>query len=203
MSVLIAEKIEMTQHFTDDGTVIPVTILHAGPCTVTQVKIAEKDGVNAIQLGFQERKASKTSKPLAGHLKGLQSFKQLREFAVVDPKQFSRGQQLTVDTFKAGDKIKATGISKGQGFQGVVKRHGFHGHPATHGHKDQLRTSGSIGAGGVQRVIKGMRMAGRMGGARSTARNLTVVSIDPQKNILYVKGAVPGARHGILLLQTI
>ncbi len=191
----------MTQAFSDDGTATPMTVLHAGPCFVTQVKTKGKDGVDAVQLGFEETK--RLSKPQKGHLKDLSTLKYLREFSVTDPVKFSRGQALTVESFTAGEKVKVTGFSKGQGFQGVVKRHGFHGSPATHGHKDQLRMPGSIGAGGVQRVIKGMRMAGRMGHERVTTRNLTVVSVDPQKHLLYVKGAVPGARNAVISIQSI
>ncbi|MFA6909085.1 MAG: 50S ribosomal protein L3 [Patescibacteria group bacterium] len=199
MAVLIGEKMNMQQMFREDGTVVPVTIVHAGPCTVTQVKAEKKDGTNAVQLGFGEKK--KASKPIRGHLKDLTLFRTMREFPVDDPTQFSRGQVFTVEAFKEGDSIAITGVSKGRGFQGVVKRHGFHGSPATHGHKDQLRMPGSIGAGGIQRVIKGMRMAGRMGGARTTVRNLIVEKVDTEKNLLYIRGAVPGARKGLITIR--
>lgn len=201
MSFLIAKKIEMTQQFGDDGVVTPMTVLQVDSCVVTQVKTKEKDGINAVQVGLGVTK--KQSKPRQGHLKDLPSVRHLREFPVSDPSTYSRGQVLTVETFAAGQKVKATGVSKGRGFQGVVKRHKFKGSPATHGHKDQLRMPGSIGAGGVQRVIKGMRMAGRMGGERVTVRNLTIVSVDPEKKLIYVKGAVPGPRNSTISLQSI
>ncbi len=192
----------MSRTFREDGTVEPVTILQAGPCVVTQVKTDDKDGYRAVQLGFGETKKP-VSQPRAGHLKAVgKNLKHLKEFRI-DEGEFSTGQVLDVSQFVPGDVVDVTGWSKGKGFQGVVKRHGFHGHPTSHGHKDQARMPGSIGAGGVQHVRKGMRMAGRMGNARVTASHLTVVAVKPETNELLVRGAVPGARNGILLVKTV
>ncbi|MFC1687785.1 50S ribosomal protein L3 [Patescibacteria group bacterium] len=201
MTYLIGEKIEMQQQFDKNGNSIPVTVLRVGPCAVTQVKVADKDGVNAIQVGFGKKK--KPSKPLAGHLKGIDGFAVLKEFQVDDPSKFKRGQVLTVEDFKEGEKVSIRGTSKGKGFQGVVKRHGFHGSPASHGHKDQLRMPGSIGATDMAKVMKGMRMAGRMGGQNATSQNISVITVNAKENLLHVKGAVPGARHSIVSIESV
>jgi len=189
----------MTQIFKDNGQVIPATIVEAGPCLITQVKTESKDGYQAVQVGFATK--NKLSKPLAGHLKSLPKFRYLREFRIKGEKDFSLGQEIKVNIFQPGDRIKATGVSKGKGFQGVVKRHGFHGSPASHGHKDQLRMPGSIGSTDSSRVFKGRRMAGRMGNDQVTLANLEIIQVDQEKNYLYIKGAVPGARRGLLLIQ--
>lgn len=189
----------MTQIFQKEGQVIPVTIVEAGPCLVTQVKQKEKDGYLAAQIGFGKKK--NLTKPLLGHLKNLPSFRYLKEFRLKEKENLEKGQEITVKIFQAGDQVKITGISKGKGFQGVVKRHHFHGSPASHGHKDQLRMPGSIGATYPQRVIKGRRMAGRMGGEQIAVKNLKIIKIDPEKNHLYIKGAVPGARNSLILVQ--
>lgn len=199
MKFILAKKLEMSQVFLPNGTVIPVTLVQAGPCVVTQVKTDEKDGYKAVQLGFLN--AKRLSSPLSGHLKDLPKVKILSEFRVVDQGELKRGDVIEATAFAVGDAIEVTGTSKGKGFQGVVKRHHFHGHPATHGHKDQLRMPGSIGAGGVQRVFKGVRMAGRMGGETVTVKNLNVVEVR-DGGILAIKGAVPGARNTILSIQT-
>jgi len=201
MKFILGKKIEMTQVFKEDGTVIPVTAVLAMPNVVTQIKTNDKEKYNSIQVGYG--RAKKVVKPQAGHLKGLETVKTMKEFAVRedDVKNIKRGDVITVEVFTAGDKIKVTGISKGKGFQGVVKRHGFHGQKASHGHKDQERMPGSIGAGGVQRVFKGIRMAGQMGNERVTVDGLEVVEINPEKNILYIKGAVPGARNGLVIIS--
>src|SRR3989339_1086575 len=200
--VILAKKIAMSRTFQEDGTVVPVTVLQAGPCLVTQVKDKAKDGYQAIQVGFDENKRPAT-KARAGHLKPVgKNLRHLKEFRI-EKGEFSVGQVLDVTQFAPGDVINVTGWSKGKGFQGVVKRHGFHGHPSSHGHKDQARMPGSIGAGGVQHVRKGMRMAGRMGDAQVTISNLRVVEIRPETNELVVKGAVPGARHGLLLIKSV
>lgn len=197
MKFIIGRKQNMTQIFRPDGTVVPVTRISAGPVTVTQVKLDGGKQV-AIQVGFET--TSKTvSKPLQGHLKGLPMFRVLKEFQVTQA--VNRGDVIAVDTFAVGERVKAIGTSKGRGFAGVVKRHHFRGGPASHGHKDNLRAPGSIGAGGVQRVFKGMRMAGHMGDARVTVQNLEVVAIDPATNDIFVKGAVPGAFNGLVVLQ--
>lgn len=200
--VILAKKIAMSRTFKEDGTVVPVTVLQAGPCLVTQVKDKAKDGYRAIQVGWGESKKP-ASKSRAGHLKAVgKNLRNLKEFRVADG-EYTVGQVLDVSQFTPGDIIDVTGWSKGKGFQGVVKRHGFHGHPSSHGHKDQARMPGSIGAGGVQHVRKGMRMAGRMGDARVTVSNLKVVAIRPESNEILVKGAVPGARNGLLLVSVV
>lgn len=199
MKFILAKKLEMSQVFKADGTVIPVTLVQAGPCVVTQVKTKDADGYVAVQLGFQPGKNLSQSEQ--GHLKDLPSMKVLREFRVDAIDAFKRGDSVEAGVFAPGDVIDVTGTSKGKGFQGVVKRHGFAGHPTTHGHKDQLRMPGSIGAGGMQHVLKGRRMAGHMGDARVTVKNLEVVEVR-DGGIIAVKGAVPGARNAVLEIRT-
>lgn len=191
----------MTQVFRDDGAVIPVTAVLATTNVVTQIKSAEsKDGYNAVQIGFGTTK--KNGKSKAGHLKDLAPVRTIKEFRVAseDVVTLKRGDEINVDVFVPGDDVKVTGTSKGKGFQGVVKRHKFHGAPKSHGHKDQERMPGSIGAGGVQRVFKGKRMAGHMGDEQVTVSGLSIVKIDAEKNILYIKGAIPGARNGLVMI---
>jgi len=198
---ILAEKREMTQKFAKDGTVIPVTKVVAGPCVVTQVKTDKKDGYTAVQIGFGSRK--NLNKSVKGHLKNLGNFQYLREFKISEDeaKELAVGEKFTANIFQPSDIIKVTGISKGKGFQGVVKRHGFHGSPASHGHKDQLRMPGSIGATGPAHVFKGQRMPGRMGGGQVTVTNLEVIEVDPEKNEIFIKGAVPGPRNNLLLIS--
>lgn len=196
MKFILGKKIEMTQRFREDGRVVPVTVVQAGPCVVTQVKSKEKDGYVAIQLGYGQRR--RLSKPLAGHLKGLDPLRYLREFRLMEPSPLKKGDEIRVDVFQPGDIVSVTGQSKGKGFQGVVRRHGFAGSPASHGHKDQLRMPGSIGATAPQRVLKGKRMAGHMGDERVTVKNLEVMEVDLKHHLLFIQGAVPGARGGLL-----
>lgn len=191
----------MTQKFMANGTVVPVTAVAVGPCVVTQVKTVEKDGYAAVQIGFGVTK--KLAKPQVGHLKDLPASAVMREFPLSGNTEVKRGDQVTVADFVQGDVVEVTGMSKGKGFQGVVKRHGFHGQKASHGHKDQERMPGSIGAGGVQRVFKGVRMAGHMGDDQVTVKNLEVIEIDPAARILFIKGAVPGATNGLLAIRAI
>lgn len=198
MKFLLGKKIEMATVWNDAGKAVPVTIIEAGPCQVTQMKTHERDGYSAVQIGFGKKK--RLSKSEAGHLKEVPNFSVLKEFRVAPGSDLTRSAALTVAQFQVGQKVHVTGVSKGKGFQGVVKRHHFAGHPATHGHKDQERMPGSIGAGGVQHVRKGMRMAGRMGGERVTVRKLEVIAVDAEKNILHIKGAVPGARNAVLMI---
>lgn len=193
---MLGRKLNMTQVFRLDGTVVPVTRVQAGPLYVTQVK-KQHDKTASVQVGFGIAKS--LSKPVAGHLHGLPQLSQLREFATTQDLQ--RGDKISLESFMVGEKVDAIGTSKGKGFQGVVKRHGFAGGPATHGHKDNLRMPGSIGAGGVQRVFKGMRMGGHMGDERVTVQNLEIIEINPEKNEILLKGAVPGARNGLIILQ--
>ncbi len=206
MKFILGKKIGMTQVFLDNGTVVPVTRIQAGPCVVTQVKTKENDGVEAVQFGFDTQKTFRVSKPQRGHLEGLSwepgvSVRFMREVPM-DTKNLKRGDVYTAATFAVGDKVSVIGNSKGRGFQGVVKRHGFAGGPASHGHKDNLRMPGSIGAGGVQRVFKGMRMGGHMGDAQITVKNLEVVVVKAEENELWVKGAIPGARNGLVFVTT-
>jgi large subunit ribosomal protein L3 len=199
MKFILGKKLEMTQKFMEDGTVVPVTAILAGPCTVTQIRSVEKDGYSAVQIGFLGK--SKLNKSESGHLKDLGKFRYLREFRVdnFDKKEgLKRGDEINVDNFEVGDVIKVSGNSKGKGFQGVVRRYGFSGSPASHGHKDQLRMPGSIGATGPARVFKGKKMPGHMGDRRITVKNLKVVEINKDKNIMFIKGAVPGARNGLV-----
>ncbi len=197
---ILGRKLGMTQIFGADGTALPVTVLEALPSTVVQVKSQEKDGYNAVQLGYGFRR--RLNKPLQGHMKGLGQFRYLREFPVEDPGQWQVGQKVGCEIFQPGDLVDVVGISKGKGFAGVVKRHGFAGGPKSHGQSDRWRAPGSIGAGtDPGRVIKGLRMAGHMGACQVTAKNLLVVHVDPAKGIMMVKGAVPGHKGSLLKIQ--
>ena len=200
---LIGKKIGMSQQFDDAGNVIPVTILKAGPCTVIQKKTAEKDGYAAVQLGFvEERGVRKPLKPQLGHFKkaGVPVVKKLQEVGCSDPAAIKEGDQVLVDIFEVGETIHVVGTSKGKGFAGVVKRHHFAGGDAAHGSMFH-RAPGSIGASSYpSRVVKGMRMGGHMGDERVTVRNLKVVATDKDNNLLIVKGAVPGAKGGYVLI---
>ena len=200
MKFILGKKIEMSQVYRQDGTIVPVTLVQAGPCVVTQVRTVERDGYQAVQVGFLP--AKKLSKPEEGHLKDLQKMRHLCEFRVVDASAFKRGDVIDITAFQLGDKVNVSGVSKGKGFQGVVRRHGFHGHPTSHGHKDQERMPGSIGAGGVQHVLKGRRMGGHMGDERVTVKNLDVIEIR-EGGVLALKGAIPGARHAIVELVVV
>ena len=196
---MIGKKIGMTQLFRDNGETV-VTVIEAGPCFVTQIKTEEKDGYNAVQLGFGE--AKRLNSPQKGHLKGVGLFKYLGEFRVEDVSSFKLGQKVDVDIFKPGDLVDVIGTSKGKGFAGVVKRHHFAGGPKTHGQSDRHRAPGSVGATTFPgRVLKGTRMAGHMGDDRVTVRNLEIVDVDSARNVLLVKGAVPGGRNGLLLIR--
>lgn len=201
---IIGKKIGMTQIFDEEGNVIPVTVIKAGPCTVIQKKTKDKDGYEALQLGLVEEKPKKhPNKPEQGHFKksGSPVLKVLREVKYQGPVELKEGDQILVDIFEVGEKVHVVGISKGKGFQGVVKRHGFAGGDAAHGSMFH-RAPGSIGASSFpSRVIKGMRMGGRMGGDRVTVRNLKVVQVDKENHLLLVKGAVPGANGGIVLIK--
>jgi len=198
MKFILGKKIEMSQIFKGDK-VIPVTKIQAGPCLVTQIKTQEKDGYGAIQIGFAKKR--KTTKSLTGHLKKGLAEKEynryLREFKT-EKSDLKPGDKIKADVFQSGDKIKVVGTSKGKGFQGVVRRHGFHGASATHGTKDQERMPGSIGATGPARVFRGKKMPGRMGGKQITVKTLEIIEVIPEENLLLVKGAVPGARNSLL-----
>jgi len=187
---ILAKKIGMTQVFNQEGQITPVTLIEAGPCFVAQIKTKEKDGYNAVQFGFETPKKSSKNK-------GKKNFKFLRETRV-SASDLREGDKVDLSIFKEGDKVKIAGLSKGKGFAGVVKRHGFHGGPASHGQKDRLRAPGSIGTSFPERVTKGRRMAGRMGSDRVSIKNLKIVSLDLENNLLIVKGAVPGRNGGLL-----
>jgi large subunit ribosomal protein L3 len=197
---IVGKKLGMTQIFQEDGRAEAVTAVEAGPCTVLQVKTLDKDGYSAAQLGFGEVKRPKSSQ--RGHAKESARFRYLREFRVDDIGASEVGQKIDVSLFKAGDMVDVTGISKGKGFAGVVKRHHFAGGPKTHGQSDRHRAPGSIGATTTPgRVLKGMRMAGHMGNRQVTVSNLEVFKADPARNLLLIKGAVPGMRNGLLLIR--
>lgn len=198
MRFLLGTKQDMTQVFADSGRVIPVTRVQAGPCMVTQV-VKEPRGA-AVEVGYGDK--NHLTKSAEGHLKGLPALRFLRRFRVDAPSEaITRGAVLTVDMFKPGDRVRVTGVSKGKGFQGVVKRHHFAGGPASHGHKDNLRMPGSIGSTGPQRVFKGKRMAGHMGSEQVTVTNLEIVAIDTAKNELLIKGAIPGATGSLVVIK--
>ena len=187
----------MTQVFRDDGRVVPVTVVEAGPCMVTQIKTKETDGYEALQLGFGETK--RLNKAEAGHLKNSQHSRYLREVQADDVSEFHVGQTLSVDIFEPGELLDVTARSKGRGFAGVMKRHGFKGGPRTHGQSDRARAPGSIGGGTTPgKVYKGMKMAGHMGNRRITVKGLEVIRVDTDRNLLMLKGGVPGAPNGLL-----
>lgn len=206
MKGLIGKKMGMTRVFDEDGRSIPVTVLECGPCPITQIKTNEKDGYQAVQLGFgADRKEKRTPKPLLGHLAKSGSGPQrlLREFRVNDLEGYALGQNLTVDLFDGIAKVRVTGISKGRGFAGVIRRYNFQRGRETHGSHNH-RVPGSIGACATpSRVYRGKRMPGRMGNDKVTVKNLEVVRVDKENNLLFVKGAVPGARNGFILVNAI
>ncbi len=202
MAAILGKKLGMSQIFTEDGSRVPVTVIEAGPCPVTQVKTEEKDGYNALQIGFGAIKERKLNKPLAGHFKkaGVEARRHLAEIRGASDAQV--GDEVTVESFEVGQKVKVSGISKGKGFAGVIKRHGFAGGPASHGSHFH-RAPGSIGASAYPaRVFKGMRLPGQMGNRRTTELGLTVVATDPENNLLLVKGSVPGSSNSIIFIQT-
>ncbi len=204
MPGIIGKKIGMTRVFNDEGVSVPVTVVEAGPCPVVQVKTEERDGYSAVQLGFGRKKEKRTPRPEAGHAKrvGLESAPAiLREFKLAGDEAPEEGSEVTVESFTQGDKVKVTGKSKGRGFQGVVKRHGFAGRPASHGHP-MSRNPGSVGPGtDPSRVIKGKKLPGQMGDTRVTVRNLEIMKVDPERNLLFVKGGLPGSRHSYVFIS--
>jgi len=199
MKFILGTKLGMTQIFHDDGRVVPVTRVQAGPCIVTKIEKQERGA--KVEIGCGEKK--KLSKAETGHLNDLPPVRFMRSFKTEHvPGELKRGSVITVDMFEPGESITVRGNSKGKGFQGVVRRHGFHGAPASHGHKDQQRMPGSIGATDPARVFKGKKMPGRMGGGQVTVTNLEVVEVDSEKSELLIKGAVPGARGGLVMIQS-
>ena len=204
MPGLIGKKIGMTSVFSADGKNLPCTVIEVGPCVVTQLKTADKDGYEAVQIGFEEKKAKHTTKPMEGHFKkaGVAPQRHLAEFSGFNS-ELKLGDTLTVDLFAEGDFVDIQAVSKGKGYQGVVKRHGFGGvGQATHGQHNRLRAPGSVGACSYPaKVFKGMRMAGQMGNRKVTVQNLQVVKTLPEHNLLMIKGSIPGAKGSIVLIE--
>lgn len=200
---ILATKVGMTQIFSEDGVLTPVTVLQAGPCVVTQVKTSENDGYDAIQVGFGEIREKLVNKPLKGHFAkanvGVRRF--LREFRLDNAAEYSLGQEIKVDLFAEGDHVDATGTSKGKGFQGAIKRHGLHRGPMKHGSKYHRHAGSNGAATSPGRVFKGKHMPGQMGNVRVTVQNLEVVRIDADNNIILVKGAVPGPKKAMVVLK--
>ena len=204
MRGLIAKKLGMSQIFDENGSVIPVTILQAGPCCITQIKTLDNDGYDAVQIAYGDKKEKNTSKPLEGHFKkaGVTPKNFLVEFDIVPGFDYEMGQVFNASIFKQGDSVKVTGTSKGRGFSGVMKRHGFGGGPKTHGQREHPRSAGSIGqASDPSRVFKGVKMPGQYGNKKMTVENLKVVKIDTENNHIFVKGAVPGSNNGMVIVN--
>jgi large subunit ribosomal protein L3 len=204
VKAILGKKVGMTRIFSQSGEAIPVTVIEAGPCYVTQVKTAEQDGYSAVQLGFEEVKPQRLSSGEKGHLKRneLPVLRHLREFRLRKGEEAQEGERVLVDVFQVGERVDVIGISKGRGFAGLVKRHHFKGGPKTHGQSDRLRRAGSIGAtSSPGRVWKGLRMAGRMGDARVSAQNLRVELVDVERNLLAVRGSIPGANGGLVMIK--
>ena len=205
MAGIIGRKIGMTRVFDDAGKSVSVTVIVAGPCSVTQIKTEKTDGYDSVQIGFLDKKEKNTSKPELQHfakagVKPKKVVKELRGF--VDAENLKLGDDVTVEIFEEGEGVSVTGFSKGKGFQGVVKRHGFRGGPKSHGQSDRLRAPGSIGQSAYPgRVFKGMKMGGRMGNRKVTLKNKRIVKIEPEKNILMIKGPVPGPKSGLVLIR--
>ncbi len=200
---ILGTKVGMTQVFDDTGQVIPVTVIEAGPCLVVQKKTKESDGYNAVQLGFKSIGVNKLNKPSQGHLAKaeLKPLRYLQECRVEDPTLYEPGQEIKVDVFAAGDWVDVTGISKGKGFAGVIKRHGMHRGSMKHG-SHYHRGAGSLGAKGVARVFRGRKLPGRHGGKCTTIQKLLVVKVDPERNLLLVKGAVPGPKRSLVTVKS-
>ena len=204
MKGLIGRKLGMASVFTEDGSVQSVTLIECGPCFVTQIKSEDSDGYRSIQLGFEEVAARKVSGGIKGHLarNSLPGLRVLREFRIGNTVELEEGQKITAGVFESGDHVDVTGKSKGNGFQGAMKRHGFGGGPKTHGQSDRQRSPGSIGATTTPgRVLKGKKMPGRMGGERVTVQNLEVALVDEERNLIGVRGGVPGPIEGIVLIK--
>ncbi|MGH7450023.1 MAG: 50S ribosomal protein L3 [bacterium] len=204
MSGLIGKKLGMTRIFDEKGNDVQVSVIQTGPCYVTEIRTQDRHGYDALQLGFEEKRDKSVKQPERGHFKksGVKPMRYLREFRTFDVSQFKLGDVIKADIFQVGEEVKVIGISKGKGFQGVVKRHHFGGGPVSHGQSDRMRAPGSVGGSSYpSRVFKGMRMAGQMGNARVTVRNLKVVRVDAENNIVMVRGGIPGARNGMVLIS--
>ena len=201
---IIGRKLGMTQVFGEGGNVVPITVVEAGPCAIVQIKTSEKEGYNALQLGFTKKKPHRVNRPLAGHFQksGAGPFYVIKEFPVDEIGEYTVGQEITLENFKVGDYVDVTGTSKGRGFTGVIKRHGFSGFPASHGTHEHFRHGGSIGSSATPaRTFKGVKMPGHFGNSRVTVQNLTIVDIKPEQNLLLIKGAVPGATNSIVIIK--
>ena len=204
MRAIIGRKLGVTRHFDENGNSVSATVVEAGPCYVTQVKKKETDGYDAVQFGFGDRKEKSVSKPELGHvakagLKPFQILKEIRDFESEEP--LKPGDLIKADIFDVGDKVKVTGVSKGKGFAGVIKRHNFSGGPQSHGQSDRLRAPGSLGQSSYpSRVYKGTRMAGRMGGKKVTISGLKVLKVDAENNLMIIRGAIPGANKGFVVI---
>ena len=206
MKGMIGRKVGMTQVFDDKGNAVPVTVIAAGPCYVTQIRTPDRDGYVAVQLGFEEVKASRLTKPQMGHLskKSLPALRVLREFRLNQDEAtaLEEGAEIKANVFEKGEMVDIVGVSKGRGFAGTIKRHGFNRQPKTHGQSDRERAPGSVGMCAFPgRTLKGQRMAGRMGNDRVTIQNLEVVVVDADKNLLAIKGSIPGAKGGIVMIK--
>ncbi|MEW6183962.1 MAG: 50S ribosomal protein L3 [Bacillota bacterium] len=202
MEAIIGKKLGMTQYYSPAGEAVPVTVIEAGPCVVVQTKIREKDGYDAVQVGFGAKPERLTNKPMKGHFEraGVKPLQYLREFRVTNGAEYSLGQEIKVNVFNAGERVDVAGVTKGHGFSGGIKRHGFHRGPMGHGSKYHRRP-GSLAAKGPARVFKGRRLPGQYGNERVTTQNLEVVKVDEERNLLMIKGSVPGPSGGFLIIK--
>ena len=200
---ILGTKVGMTRIFDAQGNIVPVTVILCGPCVVASIHTKEKDGYSALGLGFGDANEKTISKPVAGFFKknNIPLKKYIREFTVDDTSKYQLGQEIKADVFQVGDYVDVSGVSKGKGFSGGVKRHGFQGGPSSHGQSDRQRAPGSVGAQGFQRVIKGLRMAGHLGNEKVTVQSLEVVAVDSAKNAMLIRGAVPGANKGLVVIE--
>lgn len=204
MKAILGEKLGMTQVYGDDGIAVPVTVVQAGPCTVTQIRTPERDGYAAVQLGFGDKKESRVSKPMKGHFAkaGVAPVKHVVEVRTDEASTYEVGSRVTVEQFEPGDWVDVIGVSKGKGFQGAMKRHNFAGLRASHGTERKHRSTGSVGAGTTPgRVFKGMKGPGRMGGERTTVLSLKVAEVDPERNLILIRGAIPGPNGGLVMVR--
>lgn len=204
MSGMIGKKLGMTRIFDEKGNDVQVSVIQTGPCFVTEIRTKDRHGYDALQLGFEEKRDKSVKQPERGHFKksGVKPMRYLREFRTFDVSKFKLGDVIKADIFQVGEEVKVIGISKGKGFQGVVKRHHFGGGPVSHGQSDRRRAPGSVGGSSYpSRVFKGTRMAGQMGNERVTVRNLKIVRVDAENNIVMVRGGIPGARNGMVLIS--
>ncbi len=202
---IIGRKLGMTQLFLEDGSVVPATVVEAGPCMVIQKKTKEKDGYNALQLGFLPKNSQRVNKPLSGHFKkaGVGPFTYVREFRVESLEGFESGGEVALSLFKPGDIVDVTGLSKGKGFTGVMKRHGFHGSPGSHGTHEYFRHGGSVGSAAYpHHTFKGLKMPGQHGNQKVTVQNIKVLDVKEDQNLILLKGGIPGSRHGLILIRS-